>query len=471
MYKRHFGNNEERSVLTAMIVHDGALSRLHRYLAKERKPFRSRWSNIVAGWCLEYFAKYKKAPKHSIESIFHEYAAGTKNHEAVDLIEKLLAGLSEDYKAIAEEINEDYVIDLASGYFRRIQLERCAQKIESSLEKNDVDAAASAVQGLHVPDFSSASWIDPFDPEAIKTVMAKKENRELVRFGGALGRFLSPHFERDGFIAFAGPEKRGKSFWLQEVAWKAMIEKRKVLHYTVGDMSQDQILNRFLVRAARRPFRAGSVGVPVTLHKEEKRVRVEMVRKVHASDMTLKEISRKMERIRMKTASKQSRLKLRCVGASMLSAGDIEREVAEFCQEGWEPDVVVIDYADLLAPEPSTAKQDYRHQVNETWKILRRIAQNHHLLLVTATQTAATSYNAWTIRKGDFSEDKRKNAHVTGMLGINQAPEEKEQGIYRLNWVFLRNGAWSENQVVWTAGNLEVACPCMISSFLRKPKQ
>jgi hypothetical protein len=82
---------------------------------------------------------------------------------------------------------------------------------------------------------------------------------------------------------------------------------------------------------------------------------------------------------------------------------------------------------------------------------------------VGATQAAARAYDQWLIRKGDFSEDKRKNAHVTGMIGINRTAAEKKKGIYRLNWVFLRDGVWTETQCVWTAGNLALGCPAMRS--------
>ena len=148
-----------------------------------------------------------------------------------------------------------------------------------------------------------------------------------------------------------------------------------------------------------------------------------------------------------------------------MSAGDIERDIAIFFKEGWEPDVIVIDYADILKPEAHCKTWEYRQQINETWKVLRRISQTFHILVVTATQTSASSYNSPTIKKTDFSEDKRKAAHITGMLGINQTSEEKSQGIYRLNWVFLRDGAWTDTQVVYTAGQLALACPCVISEF------
>jgi hypothetical protein len=243
-------------------------------------------------------------------------------------------------------------------------------------------------------------------------------------------------------------------------------QRRRVLYYVVGDMSQDQAMRRLLCRVARRPLQSDIVHKPIRIKKGDDEDTAKVVTEsIRMRGLTVKLARRSMRAVLVKTASSQPRLKIKCVESSTLSAGMIEADIAELAKQDWVPDMVVVDYADLLLPEPHCRQWEYRHQVNETWKILRRISQKFHLLLVTATQTAATSYGTKRIKKGDFSEDKRKAAHVTGMLGINQTTREKKQGIYRLNWVFLRDGAWADSQTVMTAGNLSLACPCIISSF------
>lgn len=254
------------------------------------------------------------------------------------------------------------------------------------------------------------------------------------------------------------------SFWLMEMAWQGMIQRKRVLYYVVGDMSFPQVMRRLLSRALRRPLRSGEVDWPKSIEKKDKdRVRVTMETKDFTNSISTASAVRAMRQILKKTGSRSSRLKIRCCGGASLSASEIEQDVRNYIRQDWIPEMVVIDYADLLAPEGYTSRWEYRHQINETWKVMRRIAMDYRLLLITGTQAAATSYGSSIIRKSDFSEDKRKNAHVTGMLGINQTSEEKIQGIYRLNWVFLRDGGWADTQVVWTAGCLPIACPCVVS--------
>jgi len=128
------------------------------------------------------------------------------------------------------------------------------------------------------------------------------------------------------------------------------------------------------------------------------------------------------------------------------------------------PDVVVIDYADvLLAPSGYTPGD--REAINATWKQLRGMSQKMHNLVITATQADADSYTAHTISRGNFSDDRRKNDHVTGMLGINQSEEEKKAGIYRLNWTKRREEAYTESRCVHVAGCLNMGRPFMKSTF------
>ena len=107
-----------------------------------------------------------------------------------------------------------------------------------------------------------------------------------------------------------------------------------------------------------------------------------------------------------------------------------------------------------------------RDRIDETWKHLRFLSQMFHCLVVTATQSDTLCYNANIITKRNFSGDKRKNAHVTGMIGLNQKdPEEKEIGVTRLNWVVMRERAFSVHKCVYVAGCLAIANPAIRSTY------
>lgn len=472
MKVRKYQASEEKTILTSMIVHSGVLGKIAaEFPPGESGPFKSRWSNLVAGWCSDYYRKHRKAPGKVIQDLFVRYAQKESDEEAVKLVESFLESLSGEYEKLATQINDQWVLERAADHFEKIRLGNMAAAIEQALENHDLERAKEIRDRTKPISFSRDSWLNPFSQSSIAQTMSNLEKaHSLVQFRGDLGRFLSPHFERDSFISFAAPEKKGKSFWLQEVVWTALNQRRKVLYYVLGDMSFDQVRRRLYSRMTLKPRKL--LKEPVKWPKEIKiagkdeagRPLGEVITELRdIQPYSISHINQAIETLKTNTAMRMFPLRLKCEGASLVSASDVERDIEKLTEQGFLPDVVVIDYADLLAPEAAAGRLDFRHQIDATWKILRRISTEYHLLMVVATQAAARSYDRWLIGKGDFSEDKRKNAHVTGMIGINQTPHEKVRGIYRLNWPFLRDGEWADNQYVWTAGNLALGCPCIRS--------
>ena len=135
-------------------------------------------------------------------------------------------------------------------------------------------------------------------------------------------------------------------------------------------------------------------------------------------------------------------------------------------QDGFVPDVVVIDYADLLV---SSGDSEYRHNVDEAWRGLRGLSQERHCLVVTATQADARSVQQVSLNLSNFSEDKRKFSHVTAMYSMNQDPEqiEKRMGSMRYGELLVRDGDPYENGEVHVAECRSMG-KAFIFSYIRK---
>lgn len=482
MIVKKYRGDEERTILTALIVHDKVLGRVAPKAGA--KPFRNKWCNVICGWCCDFFKKYNRAPRGSVQHIFTKFAEKSADSESVDLLDQFLSTLSDNYKAQAEEMNEEFLVRLAQDHFAKIALDRTADRIKDAVENGQLDEAKEHYSELKLVDFEPSDWSNPFTKKvAIETLEYFSEDRRLIEMPGDLGKFLSPYLGRDCFVSFTAPEKVGKSFWLQEMVVRGLFARRRVLYYVLGDMSEKQVNRRLYSRLTGAPFETEMVRIPTAIRIVEKRSEREEGEpegeeeeeskgrepqiKFHEEErvgLTLGKIGEAIRMLKVKTATKQLRLRMRCVGASVLRATDIEEDISMLTQEDWIPDMVVIDYADLLLQELESV-EDFRHQTNDTWKILRRISTDWNCLVLTATQASAKAYKSKLIRKEHFSEDKRKNAHVTGMIGINQTQSEKDLGIYRLNWPFLRDGRFNAERVLYCAGELGIKCPVIKSTF------
>lgn len=478
MTRHTYKSTDEKLVLTGMVVNDKVLSRIAASLKSEHAPFRSKWSNQIAKWCLEYHAKYNKAPGKVIESLFSTYANnGHHDDETVATIEKYLGTLSNAHEARSEDLNPDYVVDVASRHFKLTKAHRLQQALQAAVEQDDASAVDEEIGKFKPIDFSSTEMFGVFtDLDRLERAFNEAESDVLIRYPGALGNFFGNQLQRDAFISFLAPDKRGKSYWLLDIAWRASVmERKKVLYYCVGDLSADQMWRRLGVRASFWPMSQGispddwphSLAIPKKLYRDaEDEIQVDFETRIFNEPLSGTQARSAMIRAHMKTAHRQSLFQFECSPSKTRTLAEMEIRIEQRIESGWMPDILVIDYADVLAPEPETQRMEKREQIDYTWAKMRGIGQKYHMLVVTASQSNASAYNEKKIlSKSNFSDSKTKNAHVSGTVGINQTEKEKEQGVYRLNWTALREGPALGEKCVYTAGCLGLANPAMKSCW------
>lgn len=462
--------SHERRILIGMIVDRVVLARI---VSKWQKPglFNSKWANIVGAWCVKFYRKYAKAPGKAIEGLFETWAAEASDENTVALVERFLESLSEEYETLEKESNSEYLIDLAAAHFNKVALSQLRDALEGDLDNGDIDKAQQKVREFGRIEMGTGAGINPLADETAIRAAFEDKREPLIRYPGALGNFFADALERDAFVAFMGPEKRGKTHWLLDIAFRGVRQGRRVAFFEVGDMSQNQILRRLMSRVAKHPIKpttaeTGPVRFPKSIEYTpgELSATVEFEEFEFAKPLSWKKAWRECQRMCRVLESDGTLLRLSCHPNSSLSVIGLQDVLTNWEHEsGWVPDVVVIDYADILAPIPGYSES--RDQVNATWKRLRAISQATHCLVVTATQTDAASYRADVIDRSNFSEDKRKLAHVTGMVGLNATKQEKQAGLMRLNWVVLREAPFSEDRCCHVAGCLDLCNPAIKSTF------
>jgi hypothetical protein len=135
--------------------------------------------------------------------------------------------------------------------------------------------------------------------------------------------------------------------------------------------------------------------------------------------------------------------------------------------ENFVPTVIIIDYADILGAEQSNLSG--RERINETWLMLKNLAQTKHALVVTATQSNRKSLYKKFVTQDEVSEDLRKLAHVDIMMALNQTETEEELGVMRVGITVHRHKKSIEKQNVLVLTQTDVGQP-MLDSERIKPK-
>jgi len=454
-------------VVTGMIVSDQVLAKLAEVWKKDL--FGQRWADLVGSWCVDYFRHYSDAPRAHVKDLFHIWAEDQDDAETERMVWTFLGGLSDEYEAAA--MNPSHVLDVAGRVINRSRLTRIRNRIDAALSANDLERAEAAVVESPRVEVGEGAVVDVFASKRLvkQAVLSRTQAKPLIAFPGAFGAFTEILFEAESFVGFEAPEKRGKSFFLQEMAWQAVLQGRRVAFFSCGDLSEVQMMRRLVTRAVGRPLKATKptekVRIPTFLEMRDGGLpEVTWDCKAYPEDIDWRAAWATFQQItKTDLRGEQDKFRLSTHGTGTLSVIGLRSVLKRWAVAGWRPEVVVVDYADIMAPPPGTT--DVREGIDRTWIELRSLSIGEHLLVLTASQTNAASYSVELIGKGNFSGSKTKNAHVTAMLGINQSPGEKERGVYRLNLPAGRDSEFGESSTVTVAGCLSVANPIILSSF------
>lgn len=464
---RKIESNTERRILTAMIVNDTVCGRIASRW--DKKLFRNKYAQLVGGWCKKHFDVHEKAPGKDITVYFEAWCQKENRDETVmDLTSNFLTNLSEEYKTLKRDVNPTLVLDQAAEFFGKNKLTQLQESIVGFVDSGDLPAALDSIAKFGAVQLTEDESVDVLlDRNVLRKMMAEK-SEPIIVYPDALGSFYGDCFCRNSFVVYLAPEKRGKTFILIDNAVRALEQGRRVAMFGAGDMTTSQTIARITARVAERPVYGGKrYRIPRSISpvlNGNNVPDVEFDDYETEADMTDAELDAAYNTLNKRIGAKKGdpRFKLSTHPANTLSVAGIQAKLRQWKQhEDFEPDVIIIDYADiLLAPNG----YEGRDKVNATWIALNGLRMSTHTCLVSATQADAEGGITDTLTRDNFSEDKRKLAHVTDMIGLNQTPNEKAQQVYRFSWIVRR--ADGEHPPVHAVGCLGICHPCMYSALV-----
>lgn len=476
--RKRFSSEQCSTVLIGMILSDEVLNKA---AAMYREGlFRVSFADTVAGWCMDFQRQYRRCPGRDIERLYYQRAESLPEEEA-DLIAKLLSKLSQEYER-ADKLNISYIMDVMVRLFKANHVRCTVDQVSEMMDQDAVEDAEKALVSFNEVVAPTTGAINPYtDEAAIRRAFDQKE--PVFRFPAdkernAFGLMINPYLVRGGFISLMGREKIGKTWMLDLFGHQSAKCRCNTAFFQVGDLSEEDMVLRKHTTLAKKCSSPELLGEEyfhpediTEVEDDEEEGNLGNGLEVTGKTETIEELLTPEEAARNGAAfAKRLRgkdYKLYTFPNDTVNVQFIQTQldIAEIV-EGWIPDVIVIDYADVLCPEPKSP-QEYRHQQNKTWKALRALAQSRHCLVITATQANASSYETVVaLSMKSISEDKRKLSHVTGMLGLNQTDTEKELGVLRANWVVLRSGRFKSSGFCYILQCLEIGQAHVASKFL-----
>lgn len=424
----------------------------------DNKPLRT-----ISELCLGYFKDHAEAPNSHVGDLWtirKEELVEQGDDAQAELIDTILQSLVDELEAATVRFNTDYALSVAERYLRLRKLKQVSDQVRGSISQKDPDQAEGTLAQYKPIRLVTGNGASPIEQGFFDDLFVDDVEPPLLKFPSALGKLLNKQFFRSAFVAFMGNAKAGKSWLLMEIALRAWWQRCNVAYCVVGDMSLRQVKERLASSMTRRPV-ARLIG-------KERRAESEDAISADDAIWTVQEQCRRWERCEREErkptrvcqacpkfipviqreqvaihpfsqkhlldASRQwgmrtkgKTLRVECFPSGSKSIRDIDGIL-----DGWQHfsgfllDVLVIDYADILAPV--SKREQERDQINETWQHMNQLAQRRNCLVVTATQSDAEGYDKKRLTKKNFSSDRRKNDHVSAQYGITKSSDDKDLG-------------------------------------------
>lgn len=200
------------------------------------------------------------------------------------------------------------------------------------------------------------------------------------------------------------PTGAGKSMVLVHLAAEALKQGKTVVYYTL-ELKDTVVGGR---------FDSTLTGVPLNELKLRKEEVLEKIEEIDGS-LIIKEYP-------TKSASVQT----------------IKNHIEKLKKRGIYPDMVLVDYADLL--RPTRVSGEKRHELEETYEGLRGLAQIYEIPVWTASQTNRGGLNAEVITMESISEAFNKCFVADFIFSLSRTVQDKQANRGRLFVAKNRNG-------------------------------
>lgn len=479
LQRRRLNFDREKQVIINLILNTEFCTRILPVI--DYNYFNSKHAKILINWVQVFYEEYGTAPGIHIKDIFDTERVFLDEEEE-EQVASVLHHLSEVAES-AEAKNVEVLVDNANDLFRERHLVRQKDALEQKLHQGDIVGAENVVNLQYSGVVTKFDFIDFSDMDYIrKVVRSMIETQELdnafFTFSGRFGEFIGA-VNRGWFVAFLAPAKKGKTTYMMEAVISGMLKRLNVVLISL-EMPIDQLYARFLlsVTGQKPEDDTGSILSPIMDCAYNQDGSCEKDKRVWAGSCLCPDTGDVLpyhmkeewevctecrgtpdfsptawvvpvekeyynEEEYVKKAYSFSRLYGKYCRAihkpsRSCTVEDLQAEVDLLInKDNFIPDVIVIDYADLLNPSQNTGQK--RHDLDDIWERLRAWGQSKDVLIITASQTNRMSADAPYMKDTHVAEDYSKIAKLDIAIGLCQNDQDKEMGIMRLNKVAHRH--------------------------------
>lgn len=400
--------------IAALVCRDEAFYRRVDGLVKP-EYFESRSLSALVHICSTYHEKYRRLPERS------EWAELIKDAKAEKAIrDDDVPDMVTDLKKIltAPLPARDYAVDKVAEFAKKQAISAAYMMTIPLVEKGEHAKAEKIMQKA----FATGAQAVVEDNDYWNSIESRTQYRRDVEAG---------LIQKDGITS--GLPKLDKM--LYHNGWG-----RKELSVVMGGAKKGKSTG--LLHWALAGSQKGFNVLYVTLEVAAKIIMERMDANVSGVDMN--ELSARGNDVEKGVKDraglrKPGHLKVVEYPSGVMTCADLRKVIEFYRAEGIIFDMIVVDYADIMAAEIKSGNDI--NESKQVWLGLRAIAHEENAAVLTATQTNRAGFTADVAKAEHAAEDFNKIRIADLVLTINRTDEEKAKGEARIYFAASRNQA------------------------------
>jgi len=426
----------ERTLITLLLMSDVVCTKIIPIIKPQY--MQSAYSREIVAWVMEYYEKYKEAPKDSIQSIFEQKRAYVADEEVLTSIGEFLGSLSDDYDP-EQYTNIDYFVDNSEKYIRRCSVSLFKERLEACMLAGEIEKAEQLIATYTQPGIPQDTGIDILHDHAAIIEALTTGSTPLFTIPGDLG-LVCNDFYRGDVSCWLGRAKAGKSWATLYTGEQAMMQGCKVTYVSL-EMRKEEAIGREAMSLQWETRTPRTISVP-SFHSEREAGELDsestvfsiMHDMVEKEGINLNNLEELENQFKMRTGGGGMKFFFMPAEATTIETIDALLDNLMYYQ-GWNTDVLLIDYADLM----SAGNREVRHGLDYIFRNLRRIAQVRNIHISTPSQSNYVGdKDDGELSEANVAEDKRKLGHVAKLLALYNTKEERSKGILHVKSIVDR---------------------------------
>ena len=408
----------EEAILALLCFHDDIALKIAPQIESERLFSTNRTNEEIAKHALEYVKKYGTSPGMALEYVLENRIQ--KGGEAGKLVGQQIEFLSKR----VTEIDATFVLDQLERFLEVQHLQLNLQSALEHLDQGELEQAREAVFKFDSKNKNGQAAINFTDPKSLH-VLDKIDTDDYFSCGVEIFDRLGIRLGRKMLGFIIAPKGDGKSWWLINVGRAGIQHHHKVLHITL-ELSQEKTYFRYLqtfFSLTKREIE--QVRIPI-FNRDDTGKFVSM----NFGEMTRYPVFQKREELYQKLqAMYHSHLIIKEFPTGTLTMEALRMYLEQLKrEEGFEPDLLLLDYADLMFVNPAQLRID----TGRVYVNLRGLAIEKNCAIATATQSNREGAESKNVRSTNVAEDFSKVMTADLVLTMSKTPQERLMNLARV---------------------------------------